>query len=71
MPFVFPLNDRQDCRYYCDEQREILKKFAGENNIAKIVRTGKQCSLLSQTCTALSEQFIGKGLELSIVESQA
>jgi hypothetical protein len=36
MPFTFPLNDRLDCRYYCMEQAEALKRFIGAGNYEKL-----------------------------------
>ena len=37
MPFTFPLNERLDCRHYCDDQAELIKKFLGVNNYERLL----------------------------------
>ena len=36
MPFTFVLNQRMSCRYYVEENPEILRRFLGDQNIDKL-----------------------------------
>jgi three-Cys-motif partner protein len=36
MPFTFVLNQRMGCRYYVEENSEILRRFLGDQNIDKL-----------------------------------
>ncbi|MEO5978222.1 MAG: three-Cys-motif partner protein TcmP [Chryseolinea sp.] len=36
MPFTFVLNNRMSCRYYVEENSEILRRFLGDQNMDKL-----------------------------------
>lgn len=66
MPFAFPLNDRMDCRYYCDDQKEALRKFVGHNNFDRLSTLESNAHFYRKLVQLYQNNLLVKGLNSAI-----
>ena len=66
IPFTFPLNARLDCRYYCDEQAELIKKFLGANNHEKLSTLDSNIHFYRKLVQLYQTNLLVKGLNSAL-----
>jgi three-Cys-motif partner protein len=66
IPFTFPLNSRLDCRYYCDEQPETLKKFVGANNYERLAMLESNVHFYRKLVQLYQTNLLVKGLNSAL-----
>jgi three-Cys-motif partner protein len=66
IPFTFPLNARMDCRYYCDEQREVMKKFIGVNNFDRLSTLESNTHFYRKLVQLYQNNLLVKGLNSAL-----
>jgi three-Cys-motif partner protein len=66
IPFTFPLNDRLDCRYYCDEQAEALKRFIGAGNYEKLKTLDNNVHFYRKLVQLYQSGLLVKGLNSAL-----
>lgn len=66
IPFTFPLNARLDCRHYCDEQAELIKKFLGANNYEKLAALDSNVHFYRKLVQLYQTNLLVKGLNSAL-----
>ena len=66
IPFAFPLNARLDCRYYCSDLKEILKKFVGANNFERLSTLDSNAHFYRKLVQLYQNNLLVKGLNSAL-----
>jgi three-Cys-motif partner protein len=66
MPFTFPLNERLDCRHYCDDQAELIKKFLGVNNYERLLGLDSNVHFYRKLVQLYQTNLLVKGLNSAL-----
>jgi three-Cys-motif partner protein len=66
IPFTFPLNARLDCRHYCDDQAELIKKFLGVNNYERLSALDSNVHFYRKLVQLYQTNLLVKGLNSAL-----
>ena len=66
IPFAFPLNARLDCRYYCEDLKEVLKKFVGPNNFERLSTLDSNAHFYRKLVQLYQNNMLVKGLNAAL-----
>lgn len=66
MPFTFVLNSRMSCRYYVDENPEILRRFLGDQNMDKLKDLESNLHFYKRLVRLYQNNMLVSGLNASI-----
>ena len=66
IPFTFPLNGRQDCHYYCEEQVELMKRFLGANNHERLLTLDSNAHFYRKLIQLYQTNLLVKGLNSAL-----
>jgi len=66
VPFAFPLNARSDCRYYCHDQKEVIKKFVGPNNFERLSSLDSNAHFYRKLVQLYQNNLLVKGLNSAL-----
>ncbi len=66
IPFTFPLNARLDCRHYCDEQADLIRKFLGANNFERLSTLDSNIHFYRKLVQLYQTNLLVKGLNCAL-----